>query len=255
MNTLQFTTAVAFKAYAELRSEASRYFLSIFWWVLDPVLSMSVYYLIFGVLMLRGGPDFAPFLLTGIVVWQWLERSALHGMGSIYGNGYLMNLIQVPKIYFPVVKIVVDTVKFGIVFLLLLVALWSLGYAPSLAYLALPAVMLVQLLLIAGVAFLLAGLMPLLPDLKYLAEVTFRLGFFVSGILFPPSRVPDQYRDLYQLNPVVNLIEAYRSILLRGEWPDWGWLLVVAAIGLLLLAAGRLVIARFEYDYPRLLSR
>jgi lipopolysaccharide transport system permease protein len=255
MNTAQFATVVAFKAYAELRAEASRYFLSMAWWVLDPILSMSVYYVVFGVLMLRGGPDFAPFLLTGIVVWQWLERSALHGMGSIYGNGYLMNLIRMPKAYFPLVKIVVDTAKFGIVFLLLLVALWSLGYAPNIAYLALPLVMLAELVLIAGAAFLLAGLLPLLPDLKYLAEVVFRLGFFASGALFPLSRVPEAYRDLYQLNPMVNLIEAYRAILMRGAWPDWGWLLVVTGTGLALLVAGWLVIARFEYDYPRLLSR
>ena len=251
----RFATLVAFKAYAELRAEASRYFLSIIWWVLDPVLSMSVYYIVFGVLMLRGGPEFAPFLLTGIVVWQWFERSALHGMTSIYNNGQLMNLIQVPKAYFPAVTTTVDTVKFGIVFTLLLVYLWLSGYAPSSAYLALPVVMAVELLLLGGLALLLAGLMPLVPDIKYLAEVVLRLGFFASGILFPLSSVPDAYRGLYQLNPMVSLVESYRGILMHGHWPDWGRLTGVALFGLLLFVAARRLIRRFEYDYPRLLSR
>lgn len=255
MRHTQLVTLIAFKAYAELRAEASRYFLSILWWIFDPILSMFVYYLVFGLLLHRGGPDFVPFLLIGIVVWQWFERSALHGMSSIYYNGHLMNLIQVPKVYFPAVTTLVDTVKFGIVFLLLFLYLWASGFAPTLAYLALPLVMAVELLLLSGLALLLAGLMPLLPDLKYLAEVTLRLGFFASGILIPASLVPEQYRDLYQLNPMVNLIEAYRGILMHGDWPDWPRLVAVAIVGAALLLLAGLLIRRFEYDYPRMLSR
>lgn len=250
----QFASLVAFKAYAELRAEASRYFLSIIWWVFDPILSMLVYYLVFGLLVQRGGPNFIPFLLVGIVVWQWLERSALHGMASINGNGALMNLIRIPKLFFPAVTTAVDTVKFGIVFSLLLLFLWAWGYPPSTAYLALPLLMLLELALLAGLALLLAAAMPLLPDLKYLAEVALRLGFFGSGILFSPDMVPAAYRDLYQLNPVVNLIEAYRDVLIHGAWPQWTSLTGAVLAALVLLAAGLALLRRFEYDYPRLLS-
>lgn len=246
---------VAFKAYAELRAEASRYFLSILWWVFDPILSMAVYYIIFGLLLSRGGPDYIPFLLIGIVTWQWFERSALHGMTSIYSNGYLMNLIQIPKLYFPAVTTAVDTVKFGIVFSLLLIYLWSYGFGPNLAYLALPVVMAIELLLLSGLALLLAGLMPIFPDLKYLIEVSLRLAFFGSGILFSADRIPEAYRDLFYLNPMVNLIDAYRAILMYGTWPDWESLASVFIIGALLLIVARALIQRLEFDYPRLLSR
>jgi lipopolysaccharide transport system permease protein len=255
MSTRQLASLVLFKAYAELRSEASRYFLSILWWVFDPVLSLLVYYVMFGVLLQRGGPEFAFFLLIGIVVWQWFERSALHGMSAIYSNGALMNLVRIPKVYFPAVTTAVDSVKFLIVFALLLLFLWLSGYAPNAAYLALPAVIGVELLLIWGMALLLAGLMPLLPDMKYLVEVLFRLGFFASGILFPASRIPETYRDLYQLNPMVNLIEAYRGILMSGAWPDWGRLAAIAAVALLLWVLAHRLVRRLEQDYPRLLSR
>jgi len=255
MRPRQLAILIGFKAYAQLRAEASRYFFSILWWVFDPILSMLVYYLVFGVLMQRGGPDFVPFLMVGIVVWQWLERSALHGMASINGNGALMNLIQIPKLYFPSVTTTVDTVKFGIVFVLLLLFLWVWGYPPSLAYLALPALILTELALLAGLALLLATLMPLVPDLRYFAEVALRLGFFGSGILFQASMVPEAYRDLYQLNPMVNLIQAYRDVLIDGAWPDWPSLTGTWLTAVVLLAAGMAVLRRFEYDYPRMLSR
>jgi len=255
MRPRQLVSLVAFKTYAELRAEASRYFLSIFWWVLDPILSMMVYYLVFGLLMQRGGPDFIPFLLVGIVVWQWFERSALHGMASINGNGALMNLIQIPKLFFPAVTTAVDTVKFAIVFSLLLLFVWGWGYPPSMAYLALPLLMLLELALLAGLALLLAAAMPLFPDLKYLAEVSLRLGFFGSGILFSASMVPAAYQDLYRLNPMVNLIQAYRDVLIHGVWPQWAGLTGVVLAALLLLGAGLTLLRRFEYDYPRLLSR
>jgi lipopolysaccharide transport system permease protein len=255
MTTPQLANLVAFKAYAELRAEASRYFLSMLWWIFDPILSMLVYYVVFGVFLMRGGPEFVPFLLIGIVVWQWFERSASHGMASIYNNGYLMNLVRVPKVYFPAVTTAVDTIKFALVLVLLLIYLWSTGYGPSLAYLALPVVLAAEFLLLCGVAVLLASLLPLFPDMKYLVEVLLRLGFFASGILIPVSMVPEAYRDLYQLNPMVNLIGAYRDILMDGAWPDWRHLATVAMLGIGLLLVANALLRRFEYDYPRLLSR
>lgn len=255
MRPRQLVALIAFKTYAQLRAEASRYFLSMLWWVFDPVLSMMVYYLVFGLLLQRGGPDFVPFLLVGIVVWQWLERSALHGMASINGNGALMNLIRIPKLYFPAVTTTVDTVKFAIVFVLLLVFVWAWGYPPSAAYLALPVLILLELALLAGLSLLLAAVMPLLPDLKYLAEVSLRLGFFGSGVLFPASIVPEAYQALYRLNPMVNLIEAYRDVLIRGVRPDWSSLTGVVLAASVLLVAGLLVLWRLEHVYPRWLSR
>ena len=97
--------------------------------------------------------------------------------------------------------------------------------------------------------------MPFVPDMKYLVEVLFRLGFFGSCVLFPASRIPEPYREYLYLNPVVGMLDAYRDILMHGQWPQWHRLAIILTIALPLVAMGTLLLRRFEHHYPRMLSR
>lgn len=242
---------ILFKAYAELKSESSRYYLSVFWWALEPILALGVYYVIFGLLIARDYPDFVPFLLIGLAGWQWFEHTSLHAMSTIYQGGGLMNKVNIPKVYFPAVYLCVDTVKFLFVLTLVLVFLWVYGMLPNLAYFALPVVLAVEFILIAGTAFLLAALMPFVPDMKYLVQTIFRLAFFGSGVIIPLSRIPEEYRQILEYNPMVHLLDSYREILMFQNWPDWQALFFVALLGGGLLVIALAVISRFEYAYPR----
>ena len=246
---------VLFKAQSELRAEASRYYLTILWWVLEPILAMGVYYLVFGLLIIRNVPDYAPFLLIGIVGWQWFERSLLHAMTAIYRGGYLMNQVSIPKVFFPAVTLTVDTIKFLITLGLLLVFLWLYGFRPSLAYLGLPLLLLSQLLLIVACGNLLAAIMPFVPDLKYLVETLLRLAFFGSGILFSAQMVPERFQFVLDVNPMAILVSGYRAILMHGTAPDWTAVASVAVLSAFGIIGSVRLIRRFEQDYPRLLAR
>ena len=254
MDIRRFGSLVLFKAYASLRAEAARNYLGILWWVLDPVLSMAVYYVVFGYLFRRGGEHFVPFLLIGLVAWQWFANTVSHAMGSIIANGRLMSQIYITKIFFPLVVMVVDSVKFSLILLLLLVFLWVYGFPLSFAYAAVPVLLLVQATWILGVAFVLAGLVPFLPDVRYVVEFSLRLAFFVSGVLFPGTLIPDAYRWLFYLNPMACMIEDYRSILMDGAGPDWSRLAAVLAAGILVLAAGVMILIKNDRRYPRVIS-
>lgn len=256
LNTrMNLVDLVLFKAYAELRAEASRYYLSMLWWVFEPVLALGVYYVVFGLLIARDFPDYVPYLLIGIAGWQWFERSLLHSMTAIYGGGYIMNQVNLPKVFFPAVYLCVDSIKFSFVISLVLVFLWTYGMLPNVAYVALPLVLLVEFVFIAGMSFLLAALMPFIPDMKYLVETVVRLAFFASGVLIPIPLIPQQYRFIIDVNPMAQVLEAYRGILMYGQWPDWQALAWVSALGLALLGGAVYLIHRLEQVYPRYLTK
>lgn len=242
---------ILYKTYADLRAEAAKTYINYLWWVIDPLLSMLVFYVVFGLIFQRGGEGFVPFLLIGLVAWNWYKQGVSHAGNSILTGKGLMNQVHVPKLVFPTVTLLTDLTKFGFVFALLLIFLWLSGNGISRAYLALPLVLAVQLIFTAALAFLLAALVPYLPDLKFLVDNLLQLQFFASGIFFAGNEIPERYQFWFYLNPMASLIHDYRAILLDHEWPSWSRLSLIALASLALLALAVTLIQRHDREYPR----
>lgn len=233
-----YLNLILYKAGADLRSEAAKTYIGVLWWVLDPILMMAVFYLVFAVLLQRGTEHFVQFLLIGLVAWRWFQGTVTNGANSISGGGKsLMRQVYLPKIIFPLVVVVTDLFKFLVVLLLLLGFLWVSGFAPGFAYLALPLLLLLQLGLIIGLASLLAALVPFLPDLIIMVRHLLQMLFFLSGIFYSVEMIPAEYQSYFFLNPMAVLIDAYRAILMHAQWPSFirlfGVLVLVAVVNLL----------------------
>ena len=98
------TDLIIQKARAGLRAEASRGYLGVLWWVIEPVMYMSVFYVAFAHLLKRGDENFVIFLLVGLIVWKWFHATLSTGGNSLMVSAGLMNQIYVPKIIFPLTK-------------------------------------------------------------------------------------------------------------------------------------------------------
>lgn len=163
-----------------------------------------------------------------------------------------MQQVYLPKMVFPFVSVLVDTVKFVCAFSLLLAALVLFEYPVGIAWVALPLVLGVQLLLILGASCLLAAAVPFLPDLEVMLSHVFRMLFFVSGVFYAIDSVPVEYRFYLRLNPIASLIEAYRGILLAGELPAWEPLAWISIASVVAWCAGYAAIRRYDCQYPKL---
>jgi len=242
---------VLYKVYAELKSEATRTYAGLLWWVLEPIIYMAIFYFIFGVLFQRGTPDFIAFLLVGLTAWHWFQATITQGGHAITANRPLIQQVVVPKPLFPTVIVITNTIKFLIVYLILLIFLVFYGIEPTWSWLYSALVLLAMLVLITGGTFLLASLMPLVPDVRVLVENAFRALFFLSGIFYDVNTMPERFADWLRLNPVVGLLESLRGALLGGELPDPAPLLEVCAIGLVCGAAGVLLMRANRSRYAK----
>lgn len=243
---------VLFSTYAELRAESARSYLGLLWWILEPAMMMAVFWLVFDVILNSGGPDFLPFLLIGLTVWQWMKSCITHAGYAIWSNLGLIRQVRLPVLMFPLVQMFADTVKFFYILGLLLVILWVLGYPPNLAYVALPLLFAVVFLFAAGVGFMFAALVPLVPDLRFVIEQVLLVLMFVSGVVFSLDTVPKELVGLLELNPIVVLLDSARGILLRGEWPNWFELAKVSLISALVCVLGVYCVRRLSPRYPKL---
>jgi lipopolysaccharide transport system permease protein len=244
-----------YKAWADLCSEARRYYISYLWWVLEPVLEMLIFYLVFAVLLQRGGPNFVQFLLVGLVIWKWFQTTVIHCGNSIVNSRGLIRQAAIPKVFFPSVIILTDTFKAMIAFAMVLVFLALTGFTPNPAYAALPLLFLAQLSLIMAVGLAFAALTPFFPDFVLIISHLLRLTFYLSGIFFDPHKIPEPYRAWFFLNPMARLIEDYRGIVLHQRWPDPVPLLIIGTASVLVTIWVWRFIRRHNTVYPRIVAQ
>ena len=251
----RYTEIVFYRAAAELRRDAARMYLGVMWWFLEPILYMAVFYLVFGVGLRKGGEDFVVYLLTGLIVWRWFDGSVRASAGSIATSVGLMQQVYLPKILLPAVVVVMHSYKFIIilsVFLMFLVLAWGSNVTEY--WWALPLVLVLQLMFVCAISGLVAGLIPLVPDIKYVVDFFMTLMFFVSGIFFDIHELTPAIQEILSYNPMVIFIEAHRNILLYGHWPAWIPLFKVTLSSLILLGVMLGILGRYNRYYPRVIS-
>ena len=248
-----FVDLVLQKARAGLRAEASRGYLGVLWWVIEPVMYMGVFYIAFAHLLNRGDEKFVLFLLTGLIVWKWFHATLSTGASSLMANAGLMNQVYLPKIIFPLTQIAINTFKFLIILTLFLVFLLFTPTEVTPAWGLLPLVILTQLLLIVAVTCLLAAIMPFFPDLRVILDNILMMLLFVSGIFFDIAALPPGIRGYLMLNPMAALISMYRMLLLGGVPPDWHQLFLVVLFSLIVLISALWLFRRFDRVYPKII--
>ena len=244
---------VWYKALAELRAEAARAYLGFLWWIIEPIIYMTTFYFVFSVIFHRGGEDFVPFLLCGLVAWKWFASCIMSSSGTISANSGLMQQVYLPKYLFPAIVLVINSVKYFVVLGLLLSFLLLYGYRPSEAWLALPVLIGVQFLLIAAVAGIVSALVPFVPDFRLILDNVIMLLFFLSGIFFDIKTVSGPVRRLLEINPMAVIIGDYRSVLLEGVWPDVSGLIIIFVESMAGIAIAAYLFKRYNRVYPKVL--
>ena len=239
------------KAWADFRAQSQRTHLGFIWWLLDPIISTAVYYLVFGVVMGRGGPGYVPYLVTGIVGWLWYHSAVNTSARAIWGNIGLIRRVSSPRIVFPISSVIEATLRFSFALIVLLVTLLLYGYYPNPQWLFVVAPMLTELLLILGCGLLLAAVVPFLPDLVNLIPYLLRIGFFMSCVMYRFDGLPEDLKPYINLNPMVHVLDGYRDVLLYRTMPDWRSLGLIAGISLIGIYVGAYLIHRFEGLYAK----
>jgi len=249
----RYLTLVFYLTYAELKSESKKFFVSYLWWIVEPVVNMAVYYVVFGVLLNRGTDNYIAFLLIGLIPWRWFSAAVMQSSMIIGQQKQLIKRVVVPKTIFPTVNVLTHTFKFVIVFAVLVLFLMILGMNPSIHYLALIPLLISQFFFILGVSYVLCSFVPFMMDLKLAINSAIMMLFFLSGIFFSGENLTGNARTLFYLNPLAHMIEAYRDILLKQHWPSSLGIFILFSLGVVAMFLGRFLLHKWSHMYPKVL--
>ena len=245
---------ILYRANAQLKSEVDRAYLGMIWWVLEPVLYLGIFYIVFEWGLRSGGDDFVPFLLCGLVAWKWLDSTVRTSSAVIINNASIMNSVYLPKIVFPLIVILSNSYKFFIILFLLLLFLILYGIPVTIVWLALPLIVLIEFILVCALSILSAVLVPFVADIKHVINYGMTFLFFSSGIFFDISRMRPDVQEVMNFNPVLVLIDCYRSILLENKLPELTDLFFLATISIVLLVVALMVFRKLDHALPRVVN-
>lgn len=202
--------------------------IGIAWAVTRPVLTMIVFTVIFGQvakLPADGNAPYAIMVYAALLPWHFFANSLSESSSSLINNANLITKVYFPKLIIPASTIVSNLIDFLISFAILLVLMFYYQYLPTARIFLLPVFLLFALLSSFGFGLLLASLNVKYRDFRYIIPFIVQLGLYVSPVGFSSNVIPEGYRLLYSLNPMVGVIDGFRWSILGGEaiifWPGF----------------------------------
>ncbi len=233
----------------DIKLRYRRSILGMAWSLLNPLAELLVLTFVFTFILPVRVPNFIVFLYTGILSWTWFRSSLYKGTSVIVNNRELIRLPSFPIVILPVVATASNFIHFLLSLPILGVFIALSGVKINGTVVLLPFVMAVQFLFTISLIYFLAAIHVTFRDTQYLLGIALMLGFYLSPIFYQVKNVPPQYLPFYNLNPMVHIIESYRSILLFGSLPEVRNVAVLAAISLALLVIGLTIFRRASLQF------
>ncbi len=250
--------------YLAQRQVASSYqgsYLGLVWALLSPLLMVAMLTVIFSnVLGIRvrevtgdSSLNFGLYLYCGLIPFLAYSQALNQGVNIIRRNSDLVQGVVFPLEILPLTTVLTTLIQnvFGVVAVSLVLV--TLEQRLSWTIVLLPLVMVVQLVFTLGLAYLMAVAGTYVPDVRETLKAVVRATFFITPILWPTGRVPEQYSFLVDYNPLAALVGAYRNLILNGTLPDaWG-MAYFSIVALVLFVVGFVVFNRVKHNFADLL--
>lgn len=223
------------------------------WALLRPLLTMVIFTLLFDRLAGMpsvGGAPYEIVVFAGMLPWFLFSAIVADASNSLVNNANLIGKVYFPRIAIPLSSAVVATVDFFIGFVLFLGLMLVLGYRPSPTIALLPLFVGWAVVAALGPALLMAALNVRYRDFRQIVPFVVQFGLYVSPVGYVSSVVPDGWRLLYSLNPIVGAIDGFRWCVLGDEAAPWlPGMAASGAVALVMLAVGFAYFRRTERSF------
>jgi lipopolysaccharide transport system permease protein len=222
------------------------------WGIIRPLLVMIVFTVIFGKLakLPSEGIPYPVMVFSAMLPWQLFATSFSESSNSLIGNVNLIAKIYFPRLIIPVSSIMVNFIDFFISFILLLGLMLFYNILPDWRIIVLPLLLLFIFLLALGLGLWFSALNVKYRDFRYVIPFLVQFGLYVSPVGFSSTVVPEQWRFLYSLNPMVGIIDGFRWVLLKGQTSLYlPGLMISVVLVILILVSGFIYFRKAEITF------
>jgi lipopolysaccharide transport system permease protein len=233
----------------DIKLRYKRSVLGIAWSLLNPLAQLLVFTFIFRQALSLDVPNYPLFVFTGALTWGWFQAGLVLAAGAITDNRELIKRPGFPTAILPVVTVTSQLIHFLLALPVLLLFVVLGGGRLTAAVSMLPVIIALQFLLTLSLGYLVATFQVTFRDTQHLLGVFLMLLFYLTPIFYDADIIPVAYRSLYNLNPMVHLLAAYRAIFVKGDLPHLPTLLALGVFCGGLLWFGHKVFTRASYHF------
>lgn len=221
------------------------------WSLLNPILMMIVYSIIFSYIVRIGVKNYPLFLLCALLPWSFFSTSLIAASSSIVDNFNLINKVYFPREIFPISVVLANLFHLIISMIILLVFLSFTQIKSILPIFMLPFAIIAHVVFTMGISLLLSCLTVFYRDIKHILEIVMMIWFYATPIIYPLSMVPEKLQIFFFLNPMVWIISIYRSILFYGEYPAISVILTTYSFSFLIFYLGCYFFQKYDNLIPK----
>jgi len=249
----QYRELFYFLAWRDILVRYKQTFIGIAWALLRPFLTMLVFTFVFGKLASLPSDGTAPYsilVFAAVLPWQFFASSLAEASNSLIDNANLISKVYFPRLIVPTSAVIVSFVDFLLSGMILLGLMAWYNFLPSWRILTLPLFIVMAFATSMGGGLWLSALNVQFRDFRYIVPFIIQFGLYISPVGFSSNIVPEKWRWLYSLNPMVGVIDGFRWAIIGGDtsiyWP--GFLLSLALV-VLLLVSGIWYFRRLEKNF------
>ncbi|MGG4094728.1 MULTISPECIES: ABC transporter permease [Paenibacillus] len=233
----------------DFKTRYRRSVLGILWSLLNPLMIMIVQYLVFSTLFRFDIPNYAVYLLSGIVMFNYMSEATSQSMTCIIQNASLINKVYIPKYIYPLSRVLSSGVNFLFSLLALYIVIIANGMSITYSHIAMFFAIVCLFFFILGISFFLASLMVFFRDTQFLYSIVLTIWTYLTPIFYPESILPNYMMSVMEFNPMYHFIRFIRFIILYGGIPDPKAWLYCAIFALLSFVIGLFVFKRTQNKF------
>jgi len=247
----EYRELLYFLTWRDIKVRYKQTVLGAVWAILKPFLSMVVFSLIFGRLakMPSDGLPYPIFAYAALVPWTFFSNALVRTSNSLVSSANLLKKVYFPRLAVPIAGAVSGVVDFVLAFAVLLGMMVFYGIVPSYNVIWLPGLLLLALVTALGVGLWLSALNVQFRDVGYTVPFLAQLWMFATPIVYPSSLLPEPWRTVYAINPMVGVVEGFRWALVRTDTAPGPIILVSSLVAAGLFVGGLFYFRRMEKTF------
>ncbi len=216
-----FRELLYFLVWRDVKVRYKQTALGIAWIVLQPLIMLGLYYVIFGILLQvpSNGVPYPAFAFAALVPWTYFAGALGRASISLVEGAQLVTKVYFPRLLVPLSAVLAGLVDFAIAFVVLIAVLLSYRIVPGIEILLLPVFLLFGILTALGFSLWLSALNVHYRDIKHLVPFIVQTWWFATPVMYATSIFPESFRWVLALNPMTGVVEGFRWALLGGQYP------------------------------------
>jgi lipopolysaccharide transport system permease protein len=247
----EYRELLYFLVWRDVKVRYKQTVIGVAWAVLQPLLTMVVFSIVFGQLIQvpTGEAPYLVFTYVALLPWTFFAGAISRSGSSLIYDANLISKVYFPRVIIPIAAILSNLVDFGCASTVLIGMMLILGMVPGALILTLPLFLLLALMTALAIGLWLSALNVKYRDINYAIPFLVQIWLFLTPVAYPVTIIPDRWRLLYSLNPMVGVVEGFRWALLGQQNLSWTLMLLSTLLILVLLVGGMFYFRRMEFEF------